>query len=223
MSGLKELNTQSWDDRLDARAHTYQLEGRFRFAHDRLVHHQPKHWLDIGTGNGYLPAVTREKLNGVHVTGTDFAQNALDAASALDEGVLNDIDADGLPFEDNSFDFITCLEVIEHLILPQQALSEMHRVLKPGGHVVITVPNIQFIEYLFQFWRGKMPGPAADVRHMSIFTHRYLAKLMNEAGLTVTKHAGCDASPHWLASVSPRFLCKTIAVEGRKESSGADC
>ncbi|MBL0061465.1 MAG: hypothetical protein IPP40_08290 [bacterium] len=62
MPDLKTLNSQSWDDRLEARAHTYQLRGRFAFAHDALVKYQPKKWLDIGTGNGFLPNVTRDKL-----------------------------------------------------------------------------------------------------------------------------------------------------------------
>lgn len=214
---LKSLNQQSWDNRLEARAHTYQLRGRFKFAYDRLVLHQPKHWLDIGTGNGFLPRVARESLNGVHITGTDFAENALTAAAdALDAQQLNDLDAQGLPFVDESFDMITCLEVIEHLVFPEQALSEMHRVLKPGGHVLITVPNIQHVEYLFQLIRGKLPGPAADTRHMSVFTHRFLGQLLARAGFTVTLHSGCDASPAWFATLSLRYLCKTIAVEARK-------
>jgi 2-polyprenyl-3-methyl-5-hydroxy-6-metoxy-1,4-benzoquinol methylase len=216
MTSLKELNTQSWDDRLEARAHTYQVRSRFRFALGRLVAHQPKHWLDVGTGNGYLPKIARPKLNGVRITGTDFAHNAIQSASSLDEGIVNDIDESGLPFADRSFDFISCLEVIEHLIFPEKALSEMHRVLKPGGHLVVTVPNIQFIEYVVALIRGKMPGPAADTRHMSVYTHRFLRQQMQQAGLTVTERAGCDASPEWFSKISRRFLCKTIAVEAKK-------
>jgi ubiquinone/menaquinone biosynthesis C-methylase UbiE len=217
MPDLQALNTESWDDRLEARAHTYQLRGRFKFAYDRLLKHQPKHWLDIGTGNGYLPQVARPHLKNVHITGTDFAENALAQASGLDKAVLNDIDRNGLPFGNASFDFITCLEVIEHLIFPENALSEFARVLKPSGRVVITAPNLQHVEYLFQLIRGKMPGPAADSRHMSIFTHRHLSKLMRTSGLNVTLHSGTDASPEWFSKLSPRYLCKTIAVEGEKK------
>ncbi len=217
MTSLKELNLQSWDDRLEARAHTYVLRGRFAFAVVRLKARQPQQWLDIGTGNGFLPKAARPFLNGARVTGTDFAENALAAAGdALDEKVQNDMDADGLPFMDASFDFVTCLEVIEHLIFPEQAIAEISRVLKPGGHCVITVPNIQHVEYLFQLIRGKMPGPAADPRHMSIFTHKFLAQLMNRHGLRVSVKSGVDASPEWFANLSPKYLAKTIAVEGEK-------
>ncbi|MDD5088118.1 MAG: hypothetical protein PHI18_04905, partial [bacterium] len=99
MPSLKELNARSWDDRLAARAHTYTLDGRFRFACDRLLLHKPKRWLDIGTGNGFLPNAMRGQLSGVHIAGTDFAENALVAANdALDEKALNDLDQDDLPF-----------------------------------------------------------------------------------------------------------------------------
>ncbi|RPH95277.1 class I SAM-dependent methyltransferase [candidate division KSB1 bacterium] len=218
MPQLKELNSQSWDDRLEARAHTYQLRGRFKFARERLVERRPRRWLDIGTGNGFLPKIARPLLGDVHITGTDFAPNALEAAGkALDEGIVNDIDREGLPFEDQSFDFVTCLEVLEHFVFPQNALREIHRVLRPQGYLILTVPNLQFIEYLGQLIRGKMPGPASDPRHMSVFTHRFLDKMLKECNFNMTVRSGCEASPEWLAHVSPRYFCRTIAVEAQKQ------
>jgi SAM-dependent methyltransferase len=46
-----------------------------------------------------------------------------------------------LPFDDASFDLIWCSEVIEHLEQPEFALSELRRVTKPGGRLVLTTPN----------------------------------------------------------------------------------
>lgn len=45
-----------------------------------------------------------------------------------------------LPFDDSTADLVLCTEVLEHLHTPAKALSEMYRVLKPGGKLVITVP-----------------------------------------------------------------------------------
>jgi 2-polyprenyl-3-methyl-5-hydroxy-6-metoxy-1,4-benzoquinol methylase len=51
-----------------------------------------------------------------------------------------------LPFDDQSFAYITCLEGLEHIENPQQAMREFARVLKPGGHLIVSVPNILNIE-----------------------------------------------------------------------------
>ena len=51
-----------------------------------------------------------------------------------------------LPFDDQSFDYVTCLEGLEHIENPQQAIREFARVLRPGGHLIVSVPNILNIE-----------------------------------------------------------------------------
>jgi SAM-dependent methyltransferase len=47
-----------------------------------------------------------------------------------------------IPFDDNSVDVIFCLEVIEHLVLPGHLILEMKRVIRPGGHIILTTPNV---------------------------------------------------------------------------------
>lgn len=51
-----------------------------------------------------------------------------------------------LPFANESFDYATCLEGLEHIENPQQAIREFGRVLRPGGHLIVSVPNILNIE-----------------------------------------------------------------------------
>jgi len=51
-----------------------------------------------------------------------------------------------LPFDDRSFDYVTCIEGLEHIENPQQAIREFARVLRPGGHLIVSVPNILNIE-----------------------------------------------------------------------------
>ncbi len=50
-------------------------------------------------------------------------------------------DGTGLPFADNTFDYIVCSEVIEHVPEREKMVSEFNRVIKPGGYVIITTPN----------------------------------------------------------------------------------
>lgn len=56
-----------------------------------------------------------------------------------------DLDGD-LPFSNQSFEYVTCLEGLEHIENPQQAMREFARVLKPAGHLIVSVPNILNVE-----------------------------------------------------------------------------
>jgi SAM-dependent methyltransferase len=51
-----------------------------------------------------------------------------------------------LPYSDRTFEYVTCIEGLEHIENPQQAVREFARVLRPGGHLVTSVPNILNIE-----------------------------------------------------------------------------
>jgi ubiquinone/menaquinone biosynthesis C-methylase UbiE len=51
-----------------------------------------------------------------------------------------------LPYLDNAFDYVTCVEGLEHIENPQQAVREFARVLRPRGHLITSVPNIMNIE-----------------------------------------------------------------------------
>jgi SAM-dependent methyltransferase len=54
-------------------------------------------------------------------------------------------DAQCLPLTDTSFDTVFCSQVLEHVPRPWNALAEMKRVLKPGGHLILTVPHISWL------------------------------------------------------------------------------
>ncbi len=51
-----------------------------------------------------------------------------------------------LPYDDATFDYVACLEGLEHLENPHQAIREFRRLLKPGGHLIVSLPNILNIE-----------------------------------------------------------------------------
>ena len=64
-------------------------------------------------------------------------------------------DACSLPFGNDTFDTVTCLEMLEHCKYPFIAVDEMVRVLKPGGVLVVTAPSIGFPEHNYpsDYWR----------------------------------------------------------------------
>lgn len=101
--------------------------------------------LDAGCGMGYGSAILA-RAGAVEVFGFDIDQSAADEATKLFGSVPGiarfwsaDIMATGLPHR--HFGLVTCFEVIEHVADPERALSELHRVLFPGGVLVCSTPN----------------------------------------------------------------------------------
>ena len=96
--------------------------------------------LEVGCRAGNL---TQHYAEGNRVVGVDIDRNAL---KLFEErlglsGHWLDLDSERLPFDSNSFDLVVFSEVMEHLRFPQSALAEIHRVLRPEGSLVGSVPN----------------------------------------------------------------------------------
>jgi len=94
--------------------------------------------LDVGSGSGgfllLLPPAWRR-------VGADSPINAELAKKRGIDSVGLDLEKESLPFEDKMFDLVTLLEVIEHIRNKKHLLSEIHRVLKVNGHLVVTTPD----------------------------------------------------------------------------------
>lgn len=107
-----------------------------RYTHGKRV-------LDYGCGSGYGAA--RIARSAAHVTAVDVAQDAVDYASSqyqADNLEFKRIDPSAaLPFADASFDTVLSFQVYEHVEDTERYLSEIRRVLAPGGHLVLVTPN----------------------------------------------------------------------------------
>ena len=90
--------------------------------------------LDIGAGDRWLE---KELSNSVKYTAVDHPETGSKLYKAQPDIFT---DAADLPFPNESFDNIACLEVLEHVPAPQQVLNEIFRVLKPGGKVWVSAP-----------------------------------------------------------------------------------
>ena len=101
----------------------------------------PQIILDIPAGNGLLA----EKLS-------KFGHTVVcaDINSEKEEYVYADLEHK-LPFQDNDFDTVVCLEGLEHVINPDAVIAELCRVCKSGGRIIISLPNIQNMYSRLQF------------------------------------------------------------------------
>jgi ubiquinone/menaquinone biosynthesis C-methylase UbiE len=101
----------------------------------------PRSVMEIGCGTGGMLARIRETIPEAELTGSDIHTAALPyTAARLPDAALVQMDATRMPF-DAEFDVIAACDVIEHIVRDDLALAEMHRAVKPGGGIVITVPQ----------------------------------------------------------------------------------
>jgi len=125
-----------------------------------LKPYRPKHVLDIATGTADF-AIEARKLNPEKVVGIDIANEMLAVGrqkiskAQLDETIeLQTGDAEALEFEDGAFDAITIGFGVRNFENLEKGLTEVHRVLKPGGAVAILEPSFPTkfpMKQLFQF------------------------------------------------------------------------
>jgi SAM-dependent methyltransferase len=132
-----------------------------------------EHVLDLGCGDGRLSG----DLDATQLTAADVSPTALErAARRLPEARIVELEPDApLPFDDGAFDLVLCAETIEHVRDVQMLLSELRRVLRPGGTLALTTPaNLPV---------GRRPDPLSP--HLRFFSRRSLRRLLRELGFEV--------------------------------------
>ncbi|QEV17942.1 MULTISPECIES: class I SAM-dependent methyltransferase [Streptomyces] len=160
--------------------------------------------LDIGCGDGSAAATAAPLLAGHRVIGVDWSQDALKRAHAhLPYVVRGELTDGGLPFADKTADAVLFSEVIEHLVDPDSALDELRRVLRPGGHLMLSTPNLAawynrglllagvqpvFSEVSLRGIHGR-PGKEV-VGHLRLYTARALREFVAASGFTVVGLSG---------------------------------
>ena len=111
--------------------------------------------------------------------GADISHSALRKGS----GHRVQIDAEQLPFRNNVFDQVFCLEVLEHLPSPINCIYEIRRVLKHNGKLVITTPNKDGVfRRIKRVFKRKMKKSKHEVFHLHKFTYEILENMLKEAG-----------------------------------------
>jgi SAM-dependent methyltransferase len=138
-----------------------EREGLFR----RYVGGPGRRVLDLGCRDG---ALTQAYTAGNEVVGVDADREALAEAAKLGiETQWADLDRP-LDFADASFDVAVAGELLEHLRDPQLLVGEIHRVLRPGGTFVGSVPNAYRLKGRLRFLAGK--APETDPTHLQMFS-----------------------------------------------------
>ena len=185
-------------------------------------------YLDIGCANGEITMEVANIIGAKEVYGIDINREALKEAEKRGIKVfMLDISKDKLPFKDNSIDLITAFEIIEHLINPDHMLREAYRVLRKGGYLLLSTPNLaswanriamllgyqpynvetstEILAGVLIRWKGLKP-----IGHIRSYTLRALKELLLYHGFWIIKIKGTyDVVPRWLIPIDKLLSIKS--------------
>ena len=171
---------------------------------------KPGHmFLDAGAGFGrHAYEAARQ---GATVYALDWAQDEVVGTRAMFGGMIQEQeipaanyggvlrgDATRLPFPDNTFDCVVTSEVLEHIQNDVAAIAELHRVLKPGGTLGVTVPT-WWPEKINWMLSDEYHAPKSVGGHVRIYSATELKAKLRSAGFDVrgSHHAHALHSPYW--------------------------
>lgn len=153
--------------------------------------------LDIGCGGGLFLRMLAE--GGAKVVGFDYAFSAARVAWKTNRVPSLCASLSNSPIANESCAAVTMFHVLEHLFDPAAYLREAHSILKPGGRLIVQVPNADCWQFLLfgEYWNG------VDIpRHLYHFRTRDLQRLLESCGFEVLrqKHFSWRDNPAGLAT-----------------------
>jgi 2-polyprenyl-3-methyl-5-hydroxy-6-metoxy-1,4-benzoquinol methylase len=188
--------------------------------------------LEVGPGSGvYLPVLAEVSDE---VIGADIEEAYLSRLRPLEATLHNlrlvrdDITCSRL--SEGAFDLILCTEVIEHIRDSRAALAEMHRLLKPGGVLILSTPQkysplelcskLAYLPGVIDVVRSVYKEPIRDTEHINLMTRDGLRSQMLQAGFTLREtHTGGVYLPLIAEFLGQRGLRVARALEPRLRGS----
>jgi 2-polyprenyl-3-methyl-5-hydroxy-6-metoxy-1,4-benzoquinol methylase len=144
--------------------------------------------IDVGCGSGANSVELAAKGHRLH--GVDLSEAAIERYRAHGfEGRACDIET-GLDYPDATFDLAFCSEVIEHMTSPELLAAEIYRVVKPGGHLVLSTPNSAFWLYRLVGILGYTVSELQHPKHFQFFSRRSLLKVLRSVGFVPRELTG---------------------------------
>jgi 2-polyprenyl-6-hydroxyphenyl methylase / 3-demethylubiquinone-9 3-methyltransferase len=221
LAKFSELAHRWWDTESEFRP-LHQINPIRLAWIDERVPVKGKRVLDVGCGGGILADAMARK--GADVLGIDLATKALKVAQlhaleAQTTGVnYREISAEALAAEEpESFDVVTCMEMLEHVPDPSSVVRACSRLVKPGGHVFFSTINRNAKAFVFA-----IVGAEYVLNLLPKGTHEYakfikpseLAAYARAAGLSLQEAKGMEYNPftqhYWLSgNTSVNYLLAT--------------
>ena len=149
-----------------------------------------KNVLEIGTSTGYISKILKDREN--TVTGIEIDPEAgLIAQNVCDRMIIGDVETLDFDttFELQSFDVILCGDVLEHLKNPTSVLKKFHKILRPDGYLVVSLPNFFHGDVLLNLLNGDFHYTSIgllDETHLRFFGQKNIYQLFADCGYGIS-------------------------------------
>ncbi len=188
------------------------------------------HYLDIGCSTGGATLLVARRIGAESIKGVDFVHTEEARKRGVDAIDYDLNSAKPLPYADNSFHIITCMETLEHIHDTDFLLSEIRRLLKDDGTAIIDIPRLDSMMNTLLLLLGfQPPGVECSTKerygainsgsiltgHISYFTKRAFHEILEAAGFTLVEFAQTGQKSDWEAvqvklNRSPGFLPRLL-------------
>lgn len=170
--------------------------------------------LDVGVGDAvYESIISASTLRKSEIYGIDISKAQLKRAEKyLKEAKVVDLNENKIPYQSGFFDIVIASEILEHVFYPDDLLKETVRVLKPGGKLIITIPNSGSIQLrLSVLFTGSSPllNYPGNREHIRFFNKGDITKMLNGSRLIGFQGLSSFLFGKWnfpAKVVTPRFL-----------------
>lgn len=153
---------------------------RFMLCRRLVLESQPKKILDIGCSDGLFLSLIN---NDIEKHGIDLFERFNGSQDIVYK--KHDVST-GIPYKDSSFDVVVSMEVIEHLVDTESFLKECSRILRTGGRVIISTPNLHYWRNLVEWFKGNqfffIDYHEGQEGHVRYFCPRTLRELADKSG-----------------------------------------
>ena len=152
--------------------------------------------MDIGCSEGWFGAAVKKALPNCETWGVEANAEAAAEAATRNDKVLHGLigEVEGAP--ESYFDVVTMNDVLEHIPYSEPVLAVVKRLLRPGGRLVLSLPNVRYYlnvrDLVFRKdWEYQDYG-ILDRTHFRFFTQKSAARLLTENGYRVVEEAGLN-------------------------------
>lgn len=144
--------------------------------------------LEVGCGSGATLAYIKKTFPNSYVCGIEYVSDVARQANKDLNVICGDVENMNFNYPFASFDYIVCGDVIEHLKYPEQVLDKLKKYIKPGGHLLCSIPNLMHAAVIYNLLKGDFSykdSGILDRTHLRFFTANEIIRMFDRLGFEI--------------------------------------